>query len=135
MAPACSHHFNLDLYKNVKLCQVTLKFSPNRSFKPLDRQRYRDKMQRGLDALARMLADGNFSFPRQQMGLEMELSLVDERMEPSMSNSVVLEKISDPAFTTELGQHAARRTTTVAHRYPADQRPKRCSIRGPAHPA
>ncbi len=77
----------------------------NRAFKPVDRQRYRDKMQRGLDALARMLADGNFSFPHQQMGLEMELSLVDERMEPSMSNSVVLEKISDPAFTTELGQH------------------------------
>lgn len=78
--------------------------TPNRSFKPLDRQRYRDKMQRGLDALARMLADGNFSFPRQQMGLEMELCLVDEHMEPSMSNHVVLEKINDSSFTTELGQ-------------------------------
>ena len=77
----------------------------NRAFTPVDRQRYRDKMQRGLDALARMLADGNFSFPHQQMGLEMELSLVDDRMEPSMSNSVVLEKIDDAAFTTELGQH------------------------------
>ncbi|MCX2733212.1 glutamate-cysteine ligase family protein [Saccharopolyspora sp. NFXS83] len=77
----------------------------SRAFTPVDRQRYRDKMQRGLDALARMLAEGNFSFPHQQMGLEMELSLVDERMEPSMSNSVVLEKINDPSFTTELGQH------------------------------
>jgi glutamate-cysteine ligase len=76
----------------------------NQAFKPVDRQRYRNKMQRGLDALARMLAEGNFSFPHQQMGLEMELCLVDEQMEPSMSNSVVLEKISEPVFTTELGQ-------------------------------
>ncbi|MDR7301488.1 glutamate--cysteine ligase [Haloactinomyces albus] len=77
----------------------------NRSFRPADRQRYREKMQRGLDALARMLAGGDFSFPHQQMGLEMELSLVNDEMDPSMSNSVVLEKISDPSFTTELGQH------------------------------
>ena len=76
----------------------------NRAFRPVDRQRYRDKMQRGLDALARMLAGGDFSFPHQQMGLEMELCLVDEQMEPSMSNAVVLEKINDPTFTTELGQ-------------------------------
>lgn len=77
----------------------------SRTFKPVDRRRYREKMQRGLDALARMLADGAFSFPQQQMGLEMELSLVDSWMQPSMSNSVVLEKIDDPTFTTELGQH------------------------------
>lgn len=77
----------------------------NRDFKPVDRQRYREKMQRGLDALARMLTDGSFSFPHQQMGLEMELNLVDEDMEPAMSNAVVLEKINDPSFTTELGQH------------------------------
>ncbi|GAB3283153.1 hypothetical protein [Parasphingorhabdus pacifica] len=76
----------------------------NRAFTPVDRQRYRDKMQRGLDALARMLAGSDFSFPHQQMGLEMELSLVDENREPSMSNSEVLEKIDDPTFTTELGQ-------------------------------
>ncbi|GAA2337808.1 glutamate-cysteine ligase family protein [Saccharopolyspora halophila] len=76
----------------------------DRAFKPIDRQRYRNKMQRGLDALARMLNDGNFSFPHQQMGLEMELCLVDEHMEPSMTNLVVLEKISEPIFTTELGQ-------------------------------
>ncbi|KAA5824648.1 glutamate--cysteine ligase [Saccharopolyspora hirsuta] len=77
----------------------------DRGFKPVDRQRYRNKMQRGLDALARMLADGNFSFPHQQMGLEMELCLVDRNMEPSMSNAEVLEKIGEPAlFTTELGQ-------------------------------
>jgi len=75
-----------------------------RDFRPVDRQRYRDKMQRGLDALARMLTDGDFSFPHQQMGLEIELDLVDERMNPAMANADVLDKIDDSAFTTELGQ-------------------------------
>lgn len=77
----------------------------DRTITPVDRQRYRDKMRRGLDALARMLADGTFSFQRRQMGLEMELSLVDDQLNPSMSNDKVLEKIDDPAFTTELGRH------------------------------
>ncbi|GAB2734928.1 glutamate-cysteine ligase family protein [Salinifilum aidingensis] len=74
------------------------------TFTSIDRQRYRDKMHRGLDALARMLADGTFSFPHQQMGVEVELSLVDDEMAPSMTNDTVLEKIADPSFTTELGQ-------------------------------
>jgi gamma-glutamyl:cysteine ligase YbdK (ATP-grasp superfamily) len=77
----------------------------DRTFTPVDRQRYRDKMRRGLHALRRMLADGTFFFPHQQMGLEMELCLVDDQLNPSMSNRKVLEKINDPAFTTELGQH------------------------------
>ncbi|MBA8931028.1 gamma-glutamyl:cysteine ligase YbdK (ATP-grasp superfamily) [Kutzneria viridogrisea] len=39
------------------------------------------------------------------MGLEIELNLVDEALRPAMANSVVLEKIDDPSFTTELSQH------------------------------
>ncbi|RJQ82529.1 glutamate--cysteine ligase [Pseudonocardiaceae bacterium YIM PH 21723] len=77
----------------------------NRNFSWEDRQRYREKVQRCLDALARMLAEDSFSFPRQQMGLEIELNLIDEAHSPAMANSVVLEKISDPSFQTELGQH------------------------------
>jgi hypothetical protein len=77
---------------------------PNRNFQSEDYQRYRQKVRRCLDALARMLSENHFSFPRQQMGLEIELNIVDERREPAMANSVVLEKINDPAFTTELGQ-------------------------------
>ncbi|MCP2169248.1 glutamate-cysteine ligase family protein [Goodfellowiella coeruleoviolacea] len=76
-----------------------------RSFTNEDRQIYREKVQRCLDALATMLTESRFSFPRQQMGLEIELNLVDEAMRPAMANSVVLEKINDPAFTQELGQH------------------------------
>ncbi|EWM14290.1 glutamate-cysteine ligase family protein [Kutzneria sp. 744] len=77
----------------------------DRTFSREDRQRYREKVQRCLDALARMLTDDVFSFPQQQMGLEIELNLVDEKLRPAMTNSVVLEKIDDPSFTTELSQH------------------------------
>ncbi|HEY8374824.1 MAG TPA: glutamate--cysteine ligase [Pseudonocardiaceae bacterium] len=76
-----------------------------KAFTREDRQRYREKIQRCLDALARMLAEDRFHFPRQQMGLEVELNLVDSALNPAMANTVVLEKISDPAFQTELGQH------------------------------
>jgi hypothetical protein len=70
-----------------------------------DRQRYRVKVQRCLDALARMLSQGGFAAAPPQIGLEVELNLVDDRLAPAMANSIVLEKLNDPAFTTELGQH------------------------------
>ena len=70
-----------------------------------DRQRYRLKVQRCLDALARMLTEGGFSTAPPRIGLEVELNLVDVGLQPAMANSVVLEKLNDPSFTTELGQH------------------------------
>ncbi|WP_020416888.1 glutamate-cysteine ligase family protein [Amycolatopsis sp. ATCC 39116] len=75
------------------------------TFSPRDRARYRHKLQRCLDTLARMLADDSFSFPRRHIGLEVELNLVDDRLRPSMSNSAVLEALDDESFTTELSQH------------------------------
>ncbi|HEX5403231.1 MAG TPA: glutamate--cysteine ligase [Pseudonocardiaceae bacterium] len=69
-----------------------------------DRGLYREKVRRCLDALALMLRDNLFSFGQRQMGLEIELNLVDPQLRPAMANSVVLEKINDPRFTTELGQ-------------------------------
>lgn len=74
-------------------------------FNTLDRGRYRRKVQRCLDTLARMLTDGSFSFPRKNIGLEVELNLVDRDLRPSMTNTAVLEALDDPSFTTELGQH------------------------------
>jgi hypothetical protein len=69
------------------------------------RQLYRMKVQRCLDALARMLTEGGFSTSPPTIGLEIELNLVDDRLQPAMANTVVLEKLDDPSFTTELGQH------------------------------
>ncbi|ATE52309.1 glutamate-cysteine ligase family protein [Actinosynnema pretiosum] len=76
-----------------------------RTFTGEDRRHYRERVQRCLDALGTMLAEDCFSFPRQQMGLEIELNLADRAGLPAMRNAEVLEKIDDPAFTLELGQH------------------------------
>ncbi|WP_019811885.1 glutamate--cysteine ligase family protein [Saccharomonospora halophila] len=70
-----------------------------------DRGRYRHKVQRCLDTLARMLSESSFTFPRKHIGLEVELNLVDDAMRPSMSNSAVLDALDEAAFTTELSQH------------------------------
>jgi gamma-glutamyl:cysteine ligase YbdK (ATP-grasp superfamily) len=66
---------------------------------------YRQKIQLCLDALARMLAGGCFSAGPEQMGLELELNLIDDNVDPAMANQTVLEHINDPTFQTELGQH------------------------------
>ncbi|HEY6423621.1 MAG TPA: glutamate-cysteine ligase family protein [Pseudonocardiaceae bacterium] len=70
-----------------------------------DLQRYREKIQLCLDALARMLAGDSFAYGPERMGLEIELNLVDEKLDPAMANQAVLAQIDDPAFQTELGQH------------------------------
>ncbi|MFJ8111822.1 glutamate--cysteine ligase [Streptomyces sp. NPDC096132] len=69
-----------------------------------DRRRYRIKMQECLDVLAQMLREERFESERPQVGLEIELNLVDDRAEPAMRNSEVLEAIADPAWSTELGR-------------------------------
>ncbi|MGH3451803.1 MAG: glutamate-cysteine ligase family protein [Haloechinothrix sp.] len=74
-------------------------------FTSRDRARYRRKVQRCLDTMEQMLSDGSFSFPRKHIGLELEMNLVDEALRPSMNNTEVLEKLDNPSFTTELGQH------------------------------
>ncbi|MFE1441815.1 glutamate--cysteine ligase [Streptomyces sp. NPDC058739] len=69
-----------------------------------DRRRYRIKMQACLDAFAQMLREERFETERPQVGLEIELNLVDDAAEPAMRNTDVLESIADPAWATELGR-------------------------------
>jgi gamma-glutamyl:cysteine ligase YbdK (ATP-grasp superfamily) len=69
-----------------------------------DRRRYRDKVRRSLDVFARMLREHRFEGDRPQVGVEIELNLVDNEGEPSMQNADVLDAIADPAWSTELGQ-------------------------------
>src|SRR5580704_11311423 len=69
-----------------------------------DRRKYRDKVQRSLDVLARMLREDLFEADPAQVGVEIELNLVDETGAPSMRNAAVLDAIADPAWATELGQ-------------------------------
>ncbi len=69
-----------------------------------DRRRYRDKVRRSLDVLARMLREARFETEPRRVGLEIELNLVDDEGMPSMRNAKVLDAIADPAWATELGQ-------------------------------
>src|SRR5919197_6386594 len=75
-----------------------------KAFTRTDRQRYREKVLRDLDALARMLAEERFAAERRSLGVEIELNLTDDGGAPAMANAVVLERIADPDFQTELGQ-------------------------------
>ncbi|MFZ4206529.1 glutamate-cysteine ligase family protein [Streptomyces griseoincarnatus] len=77
---------------------------PALTFTREDRRQYRFKMQQCLDALAQMLRESRFEAERPQVGLEIELNLVDDRAEPAMRNTEALEAIADPAWDTELGR-------------------------------
>lgn len=76
-----------------------------RVFTTAERQHYRWKTRRCLDALRRMLNEDRFAPRRTTMGLEIELNLVDATLGPAMTNNAALEKIDDGRFTTELAQH------------------------------
>jgi len=65
-----------------------------------DRRKYRDKVRRSLDVFARMLREHRFAGDPAQVGVEIELNLVDGRGEPSMRNADVLDAIADPASST-----------------------------------
>jgi hypothetical protein len=69
-----------------------------------DRKLHREKVRRGLDALARMLTESRFDADRPLAGLEIELNLIDADCEPAMRNVDVLAAIADPSFQTELGR-------------------------------
>ncbi|MBY6351277.1 glutamate-cysteine ligase family protein [Rhodococcoides corynebacterioides] len=75
-----------------------------RTFSRQDRQDFRRKVQQCLDALASMLADDTFAVDEPRIGMEIELNLVDDAMDPAMANTAVLEAIADPDFQTELGR-------------------------------
>jgi hypothetical protein len=88
-----------------------------RVFTREDRQRYREKVHRCLDVLARMLSDQMFDFDHPMTGMEIELNLVDDVGDPSMRSTEILALIDDPAFQTELGRFNLEinvRPTTLA---------------------
>ncbi|MCB0912020.1 MAG: glutamate--cysteine ligase, partial [Propionibacteriaceae bacterium] len=68
------------------------------------RQRYRDKVKTCLDVFEQMLATSSFEFDRPQVGMEIELNLVDAGYRPRMGNAEVLAAIADPEYQTELAR-------------------------------
>ncbi|MGB3303145.1 glutamate-cysteine ligase family protein [Gordonia sp. (in: high G+C Gram-positive bacteria)] len=69
-----------------------------------DRSRFRERVNRCLEALAQMLAQDEFDVAEPKIGIEVELNLVDSDAEPAMANSQVLEAVDDDTFQSELGQ-------------------------------
>ncbi len=75
-----------------------------REFTREDRQRYREKLKRCLDALRLLLDEDRFETGRHRIGLELELHLVDHSGTPLMVNHALLARIESADFQTELGQ-------------------------------
>src|SRR5690625_2480247 len=71
-------------------------------FTRADHARYRTKVHQCLDTLEAMLEAGVFVEDEWRTGLEIELDLVDADMDPFHGNLVVLERIADPLYQTEL---------------------------------
>jgi gamma-glutamyl:cysteine ligase YbdK (ATP-grasp superfamily) len=69
-----------------------------------DRRRYREKVQRCLEAFAAMLEEPRFAADSPSMGMEIELNLVDGAGRPAMRNAAVLDAIADDQWSTELAQ-------------------------------
>ncbi len=70
-----------------------------------EKQRYREKVRQDLDVFERMLANASFDADQLTMGMEMELFLVDEHLDPSFTNAEVLRIIDHHAFQTELARY------------------------------
>lgn len=68
------------------------------------RQRYRKKVQKCLDVFEQMLTSTRFAFGDRNIGLEIELNLVDREYQPKMNNADILRAIADPEYQTELAQ-------------------------------
>jgi gamma-glutamyl:cysteine ligase YbdK (ATP-grasp superfamily) len=69
-----------------------------------DRRRYREKVQRCLEAFTAMLREHRFASDPPSMGMEIELNLVDDDGRPAMRNAAVLDAIADEQWSTELAQ-------------------------------
>ena len=69
-----------------------------------DRRAYREKVRQCLDVFARMLRESRFDSEPRQVGVEIELNLVDADAMPSMTNTTVLAAIADPSWASELGR-------------------------------
>ncbi|MBO0848551.1 MAG: glutamate--cysteine ligase [Pseudonocardia sp.] len=75
------------------------------SFTRRERQQYRGKVHRCLNALAAMLREGAFAADTEATtGLEVELNLVDQQLDPAMRNLAVLDGVDSPELQSELGR-------------------------------
>ncbi len=70
-----------------------------------DLQCHGNEIDACLNALNRMLTERCFSACPVQMGMELELNIIDDNVNPVMANVAMLEHVGNPIFQAELGQH------------------------------
>ena len=68
------------------------------------RREFMHAMLADLRALERMLRDGMFETGPRRIGAEQEMFLIDKHWAPASASLQMLDKLSDPHYTTELGQ-------------------------------
>jgi hypothetical protein len=73
-------------------------------FSRRDRQTYRTKVQRCIEALTVMLREHPFARDEPMTGVEVELNLVDAELVPALRGRQVLDAIGDAGFQPELGR-------------------------------
>lgn len=74
------------------------------TFSRRDRQTYRTRVQRCVEALMAMLRDYPFARDEPMTGMEIELNLVDGALEPALRGREVLRSIDRAEFQSELGR-------------------------------
>ena len=72
---------------------------------PDSRKRFLKHLLHDVEAIERMLANGQFESGISRIGAEQEFCLVDKYFKPSLNSLQVLEKIDDPHFTPELARY------------------------------
>src|SRR5690625_2642435 len=75
----------------------------SREFSREDHLRYREKIQRCLEALRRVLASDAFAPQQWRTGMEIELNLVDAQLDAFVDNAAVLRRVDEPRYQPELG--------------------------------
>ena len=72
---------------------------------PDSRKRFLKHLLHDVEAIERMLANGQFESGISRIGAEQEFCLVDKYFKPSLNSLQVLEKVDDPHFTPELARY------------------------------
>lgn len=72
---------------------------------PDSRKRFLKHLLHDVEAIERMLANGQFESGISRIGAEQEFCLVDKYYKPSLNSLQVLEKVDDPHFTPELARY------------------------------
>ena len=71
-------------------------------FDDADYPRFSERLERCLEALARLLERPGFGVGPRTIGAELELFLVDDDGRPLAKNQAILSDVGDPRLTLEL---------------------------------